>query len=138
MEVVGCYFEYKNKILLLKRHPSQSQGNTWGLPAGKIEKGETPSKALVREIHEELGIRIKEEDLEEFNKMYVRRDTLDYIFYQFRTRFSTMPILKLDLEENIEARWVTISAALKLPLIGGGPEALLDYQKFKEMKKRKV
>lgn len=51
MEVVGTLFIRDNKLLLVKprRRP------TYQLPAGKVENGETPIDAAIRECHEELG-----------------------------------------------------------------------------------
>ena len=54
-EVVGCFVEHNGKILLLHRQDNILQGNTWGLPAGRIEPGESPEEAMVREIKEETG-----------------------------------------------------------------------------------
>lgn len=132
--VAGCFCEFEDKILLLKRHPNKPQGHTWGIPGGKLDEGETPRTAVVREVCEEVGIGINEEDLEEIDKMYVRGTQMDYIFYRFRTRFLTLPAIDLSLEEHVEARWVTLEEALQLPLIYGGVEALLNYQKFMEEK----
>ncbi len=41
-----------DKILLVKT------GDVWGLPAGAIDLGESPSEAVVREVFEETGLRI--------------------------------------------------------------------------------
>ena len=44
---------------LMHRRPAHKQhGGLWEFPGGKVEPGETPRAALVREIREELGIEI--------------------------------------------------------------------------------
>ena len=60
VEVAACYVEFNGKFLFLKRSVGKPQENTWGVPAGKIEKGETPRQAVFRETFEEVGIRLDE------------------------------------------------------------------------------
>ena len=50
---------YQGKLLLEKRRDS----DTWGLVGGGVKKTEEPLQAITREIYEELGIRVKKEDL---------------------------------------------------------------------------
>lgn len=45
------------RILLAQRPQGKDMAGLWEFPGGKIEEGEAPEVALVRELHEELGIR---------------------------------------------------------------------------------
>ena len=54
----------KNKKVLFQERPSEkSMPFLWELPGGKIQIGETPETALIREVNEELGISINFVDL---------------------------------------------------------------------------
>ncbi len=46
------------RILMSKRRPDQPMPNLWEFPGGKVEPGEPPEAALVREVREELGCQI--------------------------------------------------------------------------------
>ena len=44
------------RVLLAQRPEVKSMAGLWEFPGGKVEPGETPEVALIRELHEELGI----------------------------------------------------------------------------------
>ena len=47
------------RVLLQQRLPHKHHGGLWEFPGGKVETGENPRVALVREIAEELGIKME-------------------------------------------------------------------------------
>jgi 8-oxo-dGTP diphosphatase len=47
-------------VLIAQRPEGKSMAGLWEFPGGKLEPGETPEMALIRELQEELGIATKE------------------------------------------------------------------------------
>jgi len=54
----------EGKVLIAKRPPGRPLAGLWEFPGGKINAGEDPETALIRELLEELGIEIARADLE--------------------------------------------------------------------------
>jgi 8-oxo-dGTP diphosphatase len=54
--VVAALILRGNTVLICQRRPDQPMAHKWEFPGGKIEAGETPEEALVRELSEELSI----------------------------------------------------------------------------------
>ena len=52
------------RVLLQQRREGGQHGSLWEFPGGKIEAGESPEAAAVRELAEELSITIEQEDLQ--------------------------------------------------------------------------
>jgi 8-oxo-dGTP diphosphatase len=55
--VVACaLIDADNRVLIAQRPEGKTLAGLWEFPGGKLEPGERPEPALIRELHEELGI----------------------------------------------------------------------------------
>ena len=61
--VSSCILLKKKKILITKRPVGKPFSNYWEFPGGKLERGESFYDAIIRELEEELGIKVKSKDL---------------------------------------------------------------------------
>ena len=91
----------KNKIFATARGYGELKGG-WEFPGGKVEPGETPQQALVREIMEELDTKIKIGDL---------IDTIEYDYPAFHLSmacfWAEVTAGHLELKEAEAAKWLT-------------------------------
>lgn len=62
--VVACaLIDADNRVLVTQRPEGKQLAGLWEFPGGKLEAGERPEPALIRELAEELGIAVKEDCL---------------------------------------------------------------------------
>lgn len=59
INVVGAIIIKNGMVLCAQRGEDKSLGHMWEFPGGKIEVGETPHEALIRELREELRIEVE-------------------------------------------------------------------------------
>ena len=64
--VAAALVDPDGRVLVAQRPEGKSMAGLWEFPGGKIEAGEAPEAALIRELHEELGITVKEPCLAPF------------------------------------------------------------------------
>lgn len=102
IEVVAAVIHHEDKIFATQRGYGDQKGG-WEFPGGKMEPGETPQEALIREIKEELDTEIEVGDL---------IDTVDYDYPKFHLTmhcfFCTVKHGNLVLKEHEAAKWLTL------------------------------
>ncbi|MBI1206430.1 MAG: NUDIX domain-containing protein [Azospirillum sp.] len=54
--VAGALIDADGRVLLARRPAGKAMAGLWEFPGGKVQAGETPEAALIRELAEELGI----------------------------------------------------------------------------------
>ncbi len=118
-----CVIECNGEILILQRLATSSLSNQWGVPAGKLEAGETPDEAMVREIKEEAGLEVGTKQLSFVEKLYVRIPRYDLIVYLYRLSFGEKPEARISAEHQA-FRWATPQETLKLDRIHDFDECL--------------
>ena len=61
--VAAALVDAAGRVLLQRRAPGRAMAGLWEFPGGKVEAGELPEAALIREIGEELGVEVDSESL---------------------------------------------------------------------------
>ena len=83
VQVVAAILERDGRLLIGQRTPRQSHPLKWEFPGGKVEPGETPQVALVRELEEELGIRARDfTEIARYQYTYSGRNPIELIFFR--------------------------------------------------------
>ena len=58
--VAAALVDPDGRVLIAKRPPGKAMAGLWEFPGGKVQAGETPEAALIRELREEIGIDTKQ------------------------------------------------------------------------------
>ncbi len=125
LRTVGCFMELHGKFLILQRSPNKPDGNTWGLPAGKVHNGESDEEAMLREIKEETGYEAAPKELELLGIYTWEFPDLHLEFPTYRIRLQKPINVKHRSDEHLNFKWVTAKECYAMPdLIRGFHELL--------------
>lgn len=103
---------FQDKILAVRRSPQMPLAGFWEFPGGKVEKGESPQECLLREILEELELKIQvgiELPISEYS--YLEGKTIRLIPFLAQIKSGEMNLLEHDkylwlgVNELFEVNW---------------------------------
>jgi 8-oxo-dGTP diphosphatase len=102
LTVVAGVIERDGHVLIAQRKRTGQHPLKWEFPGGKVEPGEAPEAALVRELEEELGIRAQVSDeIARYEYRYAGRTPILLLIYRV-AEFSGEP-RNLDFEQIVWA-----------------------------------
>ena len=117
---VGAVVLHENRVLLVKRGKPPALGK-WSLPGGLVHLGETTREAVVREVGEECGVRIKVADVagvvdrvirDEAGRIRYHYVLVDYLAFPEATRVTPG-------SDAADVRWVEIDRLAELDTTEG-------------------
>ena len=113
INVVAAAIERDGKIFCAQRPDGKSLGGFWEFPGGKLENGESPEQALIREIKEELN-----SDIEIL--AYINEASYDYDFgtVNMKTYHAKLISGNLELLEHQNSTWLLPT---QLPTLNWAP-----------------
>lgn len=102
IDVVAAAIVKDGKIFCAQRPDGKSLAGYWEFPGGKIESGENPEQALIREIKEEFASEIQVVS-------FINEATYDYEFgtVRMKTYLSKLLSGNLELLEHQQSVWLT-------------------------------
>lgn len=96
-----------------------AESGRWSLPAGAVDPGETPKEAVVREVAEETGLRVRTARLaaavggSEFRFRYPSGDEVEYVIIVFDCEVEPGTLVAVDGEASA-FQWATPEAVPEL------------------------
>lgn len=109
----GCFCLAGEDVLLIQRQRHKPFGLHWAIPTGKIEPGETPAQCMVRELEEELALRVDEASLKQIAHYLVEHDGTAFEYVAFALELDERPRLLLKPDEVLGSEWAAMSAIRK-------------------------
>ncbi len=103
----------ERRVLVAQRPEGKHMEGLWEFPGGKIEEGETPEACLVRELKEELQIKVTQQDLKPISFVSHAYDGFHLLMMLYGcTRWYG----KIQANEHSGLKWTYVDALSRLPM----------------------
>ena len=102
LRVLAAVLENDGRWLIAKRREGDRFAGFWEFTGGTLEPGETPRECLARELHEELGIRVRVERC-----LGTVRSSPPGFAIELTAYRVSHPVGSIHLEDHEEVRWVS-------------------------------
>jgi len=124
---VGVLFNEHNQVLIGQRTVKDNYYQKWEFPGGKVEIGETPKEALIREFNEEVGINIEaSESLMVLEHNYPDRHVRLHV--QIIKRYSN----EVCSREGQAIKWVALGELQSIDFLKGNQAIVEKLANYKE------
>jgi mutator protein MutT len=110
---------YERRVVLLK-----NERDEWELPGGKLELGENPENCVVREVEEELGIRVAVSRILDSWQYHIREGR-DIVIVTYACLCTSSNVTKSP--EHKEARWFPLEAVPGLRMPDGYKRSIAEW-----------
>lgn len=115
MRVVGCFLQYNDQFVLLRRLSHKPDGDSWGLPAGKVDPNESDEAAVIRELFEETGYKATLDQLELLDEhQFAMPSGTTNDFVSYRIAIDKPHSVALEESSHSEYKWVTANEAYNM------------------------
>ena len=119
--------DHRGRLLLIRRGQEPGRG-LWSLPGGRVEPGETDHEAVIREVAEETGLRVRPGRLVgRVSRAAPAGGVYDIADYACEVAGDEVPTPGTDADD---ARWVTAADYAELPLVYGMTDALTEWDQL--------
>ncbi|MET7570464.1 NUDIX domain-containing protein [Streptomyces sp. NPDC005492] len=109
-EAIVAVLRRADRVLVIRRGPGSARSGYWAPLSGKLEPGETQEEALVREVHEEVGLAVSP-----LTKVWESQtDDGSFRLHWWTATETGNPTIVPDPSEVSEFRWVTPTEFLTL------------------------
>lgn len=128
-------FRKNNKIAFVLRQSTSWMNGYYGLPSGKVEKGETFAAAAIREAQEEVGVKITRENLRHVATIHRHSDDSDWVDVYFKVDTWLGELYNAEPHLHSELAWLDPDNLPEniIPAVRVSLKAVKDGLKFTEI-----